>query len=253
MAYDPLSDPIVLSVVSLALGLGVLTFIEVRYLRKAKLEGRVRRSQQVRDLSDDAHNAVVTGKAVAESLRRAGVLTEGADALLREADQAVSRRNYRVAIDLADRAKGILKVETARNVQLGDLAKLEVVASRGGETETVKELLTRGHPPNYAAAKFSIGRAEAATAAGQIEGRDVGPAEELVRQSREKFTAGDYTAALGLADHARRAAEGHAVSPIAAAAPAPPTPTTAHRCSSCGTAVEEDDAFCRKCGATLAV
>jgi len=253
VAYDPLSDPIVLSVIALAVGLGVLTFIEVKYLRKG-VRGRGRRSQKARDLPDDAHNAVVTGKAVAESLRRAGVVTDPAESVLREADLAISRRNYRVAIDLADRAKNLLKAEKARQAQLGDLAKLEAVPTRGGGPETTKEILTRGQPPNYTAAKFSIGRAEAATTAARMEGRDVGAAERLLGQAREKFTEGEYALALGIADHARKAAEGgHPVPAAAVPNAAPPAATaTARPCPSCASPVAEDDAFCRKCGATLA-
>jgi len=252
VAYDPLSDPIVIAVVALAVGLGVLTFIEMKYVRKTMRGERVRRSQKARDLSDDAHNAVLTAKAVAASLRRAGVVTDEADSLLREADQAVARRNYQVAIDLADRAKGILKAEKARHTEFGDLARLEVLASGGEATATTKEQLARDHPPNFAAAKFSIGSAEAATAAAHIEGREVGAAERLLQQSKERFTAGDYAAALGLADHARKTAEGKEISAPAAPAPTPPAATAPpDGCPSCGTSVAEDDAFCRKCGAKL--
>jgi len=76
VAPDPLSDPIVIGVVALAVGLGVFTYIEMKYVRKSMRGERARKARKDRDLPDDAHNAVLTTKAVAASLRRAGVVTD---------------------------------------------------------------------------------------------------------------------------------------------------------------------------------
>lgn len=250
---DPFADPIVLGVVALAIGLGVLTFVELKYVRRRMRGERALQARKARDLPDEAHNAVLTTKAVSASLRHAGVMTDEADSLLREADQAVARQEYRVAMDLSDRAKGILKAEKARHSQFGDLARLEAAGPAAEGVATTKEQLSRDHPPNYAAAKFSIGRAEAAMVAARAGGREVAASERLVQQSKEKFTAGDYGAALGLADQARKAAEGRSVLAATLPAEAPPTAgvAAAPSCAGCGSAVAEGDAFCRKCGAKL--
>ena len=249
---DPFTDPVILGVIALVVGLAVLTFLEMKYVRKAIRGERLRKTRRMQDLPDDGHNAILTAKAVSEALRRVGVVTDEADSLISEADRAMARRNYRVVLELTDRAKGILKAEKARHDKMGDLARLEKVATHGDDSPTTKEQLTRDHPPNYMPSKFSIGLAEEAVAAGRSAG-DVAPAERLVQQSKDKFEAGDYAAALALAVQARKVAEGAAVPAAEAAQVVPPAaPAVTLVCKQCGAPVAADDAFCRKCGAKLA-
>ena len=245
---DPLTDPVILGVLGLAVGLAVLAFLEVKYVRKSARAERERAARRIKDLPDDAHNAILTAKAVSSALRRTGVVTDEADSLIREAETAMARQNFRVVVELTDRAKGVLKAEKSRHDTMGDLVRLEKPATTEAGAVTTKEQLARDLPPNYTASKFAIGRSEDAVAAGRAAGRDVGPAERLVEKAKAGFGAEDYGAALALALQARKAAEGlsvpEAVLGAANAAPA--------GCPKCGTPVEADDAFCRKCGTKLA-
>ncbi len=251
---DPFSDPIILGVLGLVIGLAVLTFIEVEYVRRAIRGERTRRKRQAEQLPDDAHNALVTAKAVAASLRQGGVMTDEADSLLAEADRAMARRNHRVVLELTDRAKGILKAEKARHDRFGDAARLDRIAG-GPEAVTTKEQLAKEHPENYAASKFSIDRAEQAVAAGRSTGRDMALAEQSLQLSRDRFAAADYGAALAIANQARKVAEVPSPVVVVSSSGASTSDATAPAgltCRSCGASLVEGDAFCRRCGTKAA-
>ncbi|MBI4415693.1 MAG: zinc ribbon domain-containing protein [Euryarchaeota archaeon] len=248
-------DEVIRTVVVIAMVvilMGVLV-LELRFLR-----ARRKRRMDTADLPDRAHNAILTTKAIAETLARGGVRSQEADDAIREADAAYRTRNYRVAIELADRAKSLLRAAKQRYQAQGDLAKIEgTPAAAPVEEITTKEKLTKELPPNYAQSRFSLNLAGEEIEAARSHGQDVQTAERHLADAQVAFDAQDYDVALRDAIRARRALE--TVSPPpgpqtpATAAPPPPTPPSpkARACTNCGTAVAEDDAFCRKCGAKL--
>src|SRR3989337_2174993 len=83
----------------------VIAFLEMKYLRKSMKARRVRASKRIAEMPDDAHNALLTAKAFMESMERCGVRSEEVVSLVRQAQVAYERRNYRVVRDLASQAK----------------------------------------------------------------------------------------------------------------------------------------------------
>jgi len=216
---------------------------------------RVRTAKRDDELQDNAHNVITTTKAIVSSLQRQGIRSEEADAWLQEAQTANARHNYRVAMDLTAKAKDRLLALKAAQASKGDLAKLDRL-SLGGSTDemTTKEMLQKEIPPNMLQSKFSIEVAGTAVELGRLNGRDVSQATQLLEAAKTRFDAKDYASALTIARQSKRAAAGEQVDvSIALAAPqSPPTPG-GRTCPSCGATLAEDDMFCRKCGARLAL
>ncbi|HYT18152.1 MAG TPA: zinc ribbon domain-containing protein [Thermoplasmata archaeon] len=247
-------DAVTVAVVLLLVSLGIATFLETRYLRKKMKNRRVRTAKRDEELQDNAHNAIITTKAIVSSLQRQGIRSEEADAWMREAQTANARHNYRVAMDLTAKAKDRLLALKAAQASKGDLAKLDRLSSGGSPDEmTTKEMLQKEIPPNMLQSKFSIEVAGTAVEQGRLSGRDVSQATQLLEDAKTRFDAKDYATALTIARQSKRAAVGERVDvSIAPVAPqSPPTPG-GRVCPSCGASLAEDDMFCRKCGARLA-
>src|SRR2546428_346846 len=246
---------VTVGVILLIVALGIATYLETRYLRKKMKNRRVRTAKRDDELQDNAHNVITTTKAIVSSLQRQGIRSEEADAWLQEAQTANARHNYRVAMDLTAKAKDRLLALKAAQASKGDLAKLDRL-SLGGSTDemTTKEMLQKEIPPNMLQSKFSIEVAGTAVELGRLNGRDVSQATQLLEAAKTRFDAKDYASALTIARQSKRAAAGEQVDvSIALAAPqSPPTPG-GRTCPSCGATLAEDDMFCRKCGARLAL
>ena len=230
--------------------------VELWYLRRRRRQ-RTTRGESEAELPDRAHNAIVTLKTIGDTLARGGVRSPEADDLIREAEGAARERNYRVAIELTERAKAVLRAAKLRQQQKGDLSKFDGIQPKGDAAETTaKERLMKELPPNYAQSKFSMNLALDEIASARMAGRDTGEAESLVASAQASFDAQDYAAALKQAVRARRSLEGVSV-PATEPAPDVPPPTlaapsgTARPCPSCGSPAAADDAFCRKCGVAV--
>src|SRR3989442_15327403 len=172
---DPIVDPIVnnalLIVLVILVVLAVVTLLELRFFRSL-MKRRMART----DLPDQAHNTLLTSKAIAETLRTSGIVSPQAEDAIRDAEVAYRRGNYRVAVELADRAKGLLKTAKARHEKLGDVSRLDTIRSTGSNQPTTKEMLQKGLPPNYPQGKFTISLAEERIATARAAGRDTAAA-----------------------------------------------------------------------------
>src|SRR2546422_5996075 len=253
-ARPGVADEVTVGVILLIVALGIATYLETRYLRKKMKNRRVRTAKRDDELQDNAHNAIITAKAIVSSLQRQGIRSEEADAWLQEAQTANTRHNYRVAMDLTAKAKDRLLALKAAQASKGDLAKLDRL-SVGGSTDeiTTKEMLQKEIPPNMLQSKFSIEVAVTAVEQGRLSGRDVSQATQLLDAAKTRFDAKDYASALTIARQSKRAAAGERVDvSIAPAAPQSPPTSGGRACPSCGASLAEDDMFCRKCGARLA-
>lgn len=240
-------DSTLLIVVIVVIVLTIVTFLELRYFRSF-----MKKRQSRQDLPDQAHNALLTSQAIANTLRASGVATSSADDLITEAEAAYRRRAYRVTIDLADRAKTSLKTEKARHETIGDLSRLQKVRGGGSDEPTTKELLQKEHPPNYIQAKFTLSLAEERIAAARVAGRGTAPAEALLATAKASFDTEAYDEALKLASKARRTADGEVIAEAEPKARVPsqveiPRPANL-ACASCGAELLVGDPFCRKCG-----
>src|SRR5438034_1276943 len=168
----------------------IATYVETRYLRKKMKNRRVRTAKRDDEMQDNAHNAIITTKAIMSSLDRQGIRSVEADAWIQEAQTANARHNYRVAMDLTSKAKERLLALKAAQASKGDLAKLDRL-SVGASTDemTTKEMLQKEIPPNMIQSKFSIEVAGAAVEQGRVNGRDVSQAKELMAPAKSPLYA----------------------------------------------------------------
>ncbi len=240
-------------IAAMLITLSVVALAELRYMRKKR-----RSRSETQELPDRAHNAILTTKAIRDTMARGGVRSDEANDLIREAEAAQRERNYRVAVETADRAKVILRNAKQRQAQKGDIAKLERIETKPGAAteETTEEKLTKELPPNYMPAKFTINLAHEDIAAAQGRGADTATAAGFAAEAQREFDAQDFDAALRSAIRARRSLEpsGAATPPTPAGSPAqapPPVPARGRACASCGAGLAADDTFCRKCGAKV--
>jgi predicted RNA-binding Zn-ribbon protein involved in translation (DUF1610 family) len=252
---DALSDPATIGVAALGIGLiFVMGYAEMRFLRKKMKNRRIRAVKNDSELPDQAHNAIITTKAIAATLDQQGIRSPEVGAWLDEAELAYNRGNYRVTQDLVRKAKDRLMNLKSTQASKGDVAKLEQLSTVGGEEITTKELLTKEVVPNLLQSKFSIEVAGTALEQARSGGRDVTQAAELLEAAKGRFDSKDYDGALTMARLSKRAADGQKVE---VPARGPPTPSSAVRvpqaCPTCGAAIQSDDTFCRKCGARLEV
>lgn len=243
-----------------------VTWLELRVLRKKAKSRRERSDRRPEELQDEAHNALITTRAIASSLaERGGIQSEEVDSMLHEAQIAYDRRNYRVALDLTGKSKERLMALRAAQAAHGDVTKLETLSTlEESEEPTTKEVLQKQYPPNLVQSRFSISVAEASIESAEAAGRDATPAKALLNAARSRFEAQDYGGALSIARQAEKSARGEPVAatpaPLVVAAPAavkepaapnPPKPAAVavgSACPSCGAPMKPDDAFCRKCG-----
>src|SRR2546425_512001 len=71
-------DAVTVAVVLLLVALGIATYLETRYLRKKMKNRRVRTAKRDDEMQDNAHNAIITTKAIMSSLDRQGIRSPGA-------------------------------------------------------------------------------------------------------------------------------------------------------------------------------
>ncbi len=251
-------DTTTMIVIVVGILLAVLTYLELKYLRKSSRTRRVRTAKSDDELPDQAHNALLTTKAIVSTVGRGGVRDDDVDRLLRESQSAYDRRNFRVSLDLSSQARSRLMALKSASAAKGDMAKLESSPGAAAEEPTTKELLQKGFPANMAPSRFAIAVAESAIAEGRGQGRDVAQAESLLAAAQSRFEAQDYSGALTGARQAEKSARGEspgASTPSATPASTPP-PTPAPSlavvgksvCPSCHAPLKPDDVFCRKCG-----
>ncbi len=261
MALDLTTDVLLVALVVVMI---VVMWLELRVMRKRSQARRQRSARHPDELQDEAHNALITTRAIASTLaERGGIRNDEVDSMLREAQTAYDRHNYRVAIDLTERVKDRLVSLKGAQAAQGDAAKLESLSSTPASDEpTTKEVLQKQYPPNLVPARFALSVAETSIEEGATAGRDVAAARSLLASARSRFDAEDYGGALSLARQAEKSAKGESVPPPAAAAPAAPgsaaPPPVAAKapavvppgsvCPSCGAPMKPDDVFCRKCG-----
>jgi hypothetical protein len=238
--------------------LSVVAFLELRFMR-----GRRRRRESEGEIPDRAHNSIITTKAIAESLARGGVRSVEAEGMIHEAERAARERNFRVAIELSEKAKGVLRNTKLRREQRGDLAKLDEIAKTPtapeGESLTEKERLQKELPANYMPSKFSMELAHDDIAAAKASGASTSDAERYLADAQTSFDQKDYDAALRHAVRSRRSLGGGVTDDADEKAESPQpkviTPSTAksRACASCGAALASDDLFCRTCGVKVPV
>jgi hypothetical protein len=233
-----------------------VTWLELRVLRKKSKARRDRSGRRSEDLEDEAHNALITTRAIATTLaERGGIHADEVDSMLREAQMAYNRHNYRVSLDLTKKVKERLVALKGTQTAQGDAAKLDALgAAPGSDEPTTKEVLAKQYPPNLIQSRFSISVAATSIESAEAAGHDVSSAKSLLAAAQSRFESEDYGGALTIARQADKSARGEPVTatippaPAAAPAPAAVAVPVGSACPSCGAPMKPDDAFCRKCG-----
>lgn len=230
--------------------LAAVVYFERRYMRS-------RRKDRI-DLSlmkDDAYNALITTQAVANSLQEQGRKTEEADRLLLQAQSAYRRQDYATCKDLADKARDALRrTRASESDTLKEIASGPVEVSVNEQTAPIHEI--KKLPQNYLESKFMIEAARMCIDDALGKGAEVKDAEGFLAVAKQCFERTEYTEALKQALRAKRSAEGLKVA--AAIEVGPPTEreeAPADRkgaeCGQCGGSVDDEDNFCRQCGAKI--
>lgn len=210
-------------------------FMRRRAASTEKAYGKPKRSEL--ELADGAYNAVLTTRSIARVMKRKGIETRTAEAILRDAQRELELGHFRSATTLAERARANLnskRVKEKTEESGGDVFVGESEGSGSVKPDKTEEVLKGGEvfdeeparetkkedeisesfkfrskmPENFMQAKFEITLAETAIIEGRKRGIDTYSAEERLRQARESFEREDYTNALGLALRAKKSAEG---------------------------------------------
>jgi len=244
-----------ISVIFVVVIIGELLWLRNRRLkRKMAAGGSAKKSKKT--LRDDAHNALVTGRAIARTLERGGTSLVGAWSQLEEAQLAFDRENHRVCIEIVDKAKDSMKASRLAMERKGDLVKLESTSSSSGEDEMLtKEYIAKELPENFMQAKFSLNLARDQMEECRKKAIDTEAAALVLQDAERAFDDKNYTTALKLAVRCKNLlgeSEGGLVT-------IPPEEEVIeiteeqlkNRCGGCGEFLAEGDSFCRKCGSKI--
>lgn len=253
MADETLVTVVAISVIFIVIVIGELVWLRNRRMKKGLGGGgRVKK----KSLRDDAHNALITGRAIARTLERGGTSMDPIMAQLEEAQMAFDRGNFRVCIDIVDQAKESMKTARLAAEKKGDLAKLDSSPPpAGGDEMLTKEIITKEMPENFIQAKFSLNLARDHMEQCRERAIDTEAAALVLQDAESAFEGKDYTTALKLAVRCKNllATDDESLKTI------PPEEEVIeiteeqlkNRCTGCGEFLVEGDSFCRKCGARI--
>jgi hypothetical protein len=268
LALSPEEKWILIGVLAI-LGMFVVYF-EIKYMKGKNKE--VRRAS-VR--KDEAFNAVLTTRSVANIMARQGSDTTKAQYLVDSAKQAMQAGNYERCMTLCEQARGELKGtphEPAKESEEGD--ELEAVAESILTTDKRAAVpsdayagtkLPVDQDGSYLSAKFEINTAKADLSKARERGVETSQAESFLIEAETAYEAGSYSKALSMAVKARKSVSQEASKetiplriprePEArkpGAGQAAPAKKAEAKCFDCSALLEPDDDFCGECGAKVA-
>jgi len=251
---SPFEEPGTMAVmVLLLILLAIAVFFEVRFIRSRKSKG----VDKVL-IKDEAFNAVVCTKALANTLRQRGERSKEADLLLVDAEAAYSRGDYLPAKASADRAK-----EALRHAKKDEASAVfdEAVIPKADEEDAQAAVCevpfaeTKKLPKDLLESKFVISSVQDSLDQAKSPGKDTSVAEDHLAQAKDLLKRCQYTDALRFAMKAKRSLEGgdtkdkaKAEEPAAEDRLEPADKPKTDYCRNCNTLVDEGDTFCRRCG-----
>jgi hypothetical protein len=268
MALSP-DEKLILIAVLAILGLLVVYF-EIRYMK-----GKSKEVRRAAVRKDEAFNAVLTTRTVANVMARQGSDTTKAQYLVDSAKQAMQAGNYERCITLCEQAREELKgVPVESEEQSREEGELEAVA------QSVLAVDKRAPPQpdtyagtklpgdqdgSYLSAKFEINTAKSDLSKARERGAETHQAEALLVDAETAYESGNYSKALSFAVKARKSVSEQAAReaiplklPKEREAPKPdggqaaPPKKAETRCFDCSSLLEPDDDFCGVCGAKVA-
>jgi hypothetical protein len=253
------ADETLVTVVAISVIFIVVLIGEWFWLRNRRLKKRMGTGGPVKkkkSLQDDAHNALITGRAIARTLERGGTSMTSIMSQLDEARLAFDRGNYRVAIDTVEKAKDSMKAARLTREKKGDLAKLDSSPPPPAEDEVLtKEFIAKELPENFIQAKFSLNLARDHMEKCRLGAIDTEAAVFVLQDAEKAFEEKDYTTALKLAVRCKNLL----VTDKGSLETIPPDEEVIeiteeqlkNRCTGCGEFLVIGDGFCRKCGAKI--
>jgi hypothetical protein len=268
LALSPEERLILIAVLAI-LGLLVVYF-EIRYMK-----GKSKEVRRAAVRKDEAFNAVLTTRTVANVMARQGSDTTKAQYLVDSAKQAMQSGNYERCITLCEQAREELKgVPVESEGQSQEEGELEAIA------QSVLSVDKRAPPQpdtyagtklpgdqdgSYLSAKFEINTAKSDLSKAREHGAETQQGETLLVDAETAYESGNYSKALSLAVKARKSVNEQAAReaiplklPKDREAPKPdsgqaaPSKKSETRCFDCSSLLEPDDDFCGKCGAKIA-
>jgi ribosomal protein L40E/predicted S18 family serine protease len=273
----------VIILVGLLIGLSLLIYFELRYMRK-----RRKPKVDMQLVKDEAYNSIVTAKAVAKVLNERERDISKAEQLIFQAENAYSRGEYNNSKQLAMDAKRELERSKSREEKEEESTLNKILSKRNeadqGEKEMENKTLFEEEkklPENYLQAKFMIKNVERELERAVSSGKNTGKVEEFLEKAKRCFDAGDNTEALKLACKADRCfnytetqfIDGMRVSQKDEIAGTEVTRQGIEEtiiedsiieegvmqaikemvCIECGSRVEKEDLFCGRCGSKIVI
>lgn len=252
MADEILVMAVAISVIFIVVLVGEFLWLRNRRLKKRMFTGVPVKKES---LQDDAHNAIITGRAIARTLERGGTSMTAIMSQLDDAKMAYDGGNYRVCIDIVERAKDSMKAARLTREKEGDLAKLDSSPPPAEDEMLTKEYITKELPENFVQAKFSINLAKDHMEDCRKRAIDTEAAALVLQDAENAFESEDYSTALKLAVRCKNLLPTEEGSLEAI----PPEEEVIeiteeqlkNRCTGCGEFFVEGDGFCRKCGSKI--
>ena len=191
----------VIILVGLLIGLSLLIYFELRYMRK-----RRKPKVDVQFVKDEAYNSIVSVKAVAKVLNERKRDVSIAEQLIFQAENAYSRGEYNNSKQLALDAKKELERSKVKEEEVEEKT-LDMKLSKGpeedqGEKEMENKTLFEKEkrlPENYMQSKFMIKNVERELERAASAGKNTGNALEFLDGAKRHFDSGEYVEALKLA------------------------------------------------------
>ncbi len=247
----------------------------VLYFELRIMRGKAKGARRLAIRKDEAYNAILTCRSVMNVLERQGSDVSEARTLVNKAKSHMERGEHEIAIDLCDKARDELtrvrrgpsraaSPEAPKEDRYGLEALAEEIVS-SGEPEPAKDTYSGSKlevqgGPSYLVAKFELNTTREEISKASRSGRSTEAASELLRKAQAEFDAGNYAKSLSMSVKAKKAA-----SPEGAEEAIPLRSRHTHErpseaidgeaddvvdvCSSCGSDIDAEDAFCGSCGA----
>ncbi len=225
--------------------LGVVIYLELRFMRS--------RNKEYIELmmdKDEAYNTIATTKAIAASLKQKGRDVKEAELVIIQADNAYKRNNYIAARDSAKRAREILMKAPILEVAVPKTAEPASQEQPEEDHKTVHEV--KKLEPHMLESRFIINACRGRIESAEASGKDVSKANDLLARAEKCFEEKKYDEALREGLKVRKMLGEETAEPVKDAVIVK-VPKPERKCEKCSAPINNDDVFCRKCGAPVVV
>ncbi len=244
----------VVILIALTGGLTAVLYFEVRYMRRrrqSKIDAQM--------VKDEAHNALVTTKALQGAVNREGYDTSKAGRLMIQAQSAYERGDFSKVQSLSDEARKIMKkVKEEETVETFEYDSETSSEEEETESPPFQEMEDMAH--NFVESKFMIANVEHMIKQLPEGGDSRIEGTRLLNLAKTQFEAEEYTEALKFACQAKKWIEGlrdgnsseelveEEEDEEEPEEEMPDTSIEGNRCGNCGAKLAPDNLFCGKCG-----